>query len=102
MVVGMVQPLSQPGVWIIEQHQHEWRCVRSKYMVCVHIGGDGQRCNAFAYQGNESAVGTRMYRAIDEDGKVLVTGAWHNYMTEWEQSRASGQPVVIMEQVRTY
>lgn len=102
MVVGMVQPLTAIGVYVIEQHRHEWREVRGKYMLCVHIGGDGQRCAAFAYQGSESEWGVRMYRAIDEHGYALVTGAWDFYMPEWEQSRATGQPVVIMEPVRMY
>lgn len=102
MVVGMVQPLTAMGVYVIEQHRHEWREVRGKYMLCVHIGGDGQRCAAFAYQGSHSAWGIRMYRVIDEHGEVLIDRRAKDYLSAWEDSRRSGMPVVIMEPVRTY
>ncbi len=97
MVVGMVQPLSGPGVYVIEQHQHDWREVRGKYMLCVHTGRDGQRCAAFSYQGSESALGTRMYRVIDADGNVLIDRRMEEWVPAWEESQASGMPVVIFD-----
>jgi hypothetical protein len=99
MVVGMAQPLSGPGVFVVEQHQHDWREVGGKYMFCVYTGRDKQRCGAFAYQGSECAWGTRMYRAISTDGSVLVERPLGEWVAAWEQSQASGMPVVIFERI---
>lgn len=90
----MNEPAPEIGVYVIEQHRHVWRLIRDKYLACVHIGGDGERCSSFAYLGCESDWGIRMYRVIDEHGEVLIDRRMESGVRRASGDLRSGDPIM--------